>query len=300
MRHSSLFLLICAIATCGSSVAVAQSTDCPAIRTLKPVVQQTMTGLGSAQGIFLQYQTGQAIADIWLYGDAQTGVAHQYKLQTEPMLKLVPTGRHIQFTRKGIDVAPHPTGWTHRPGMPMFLGDTVNQKGLIFTLNPQVWNQSTLDGVIENTAIDDLSLNGTRPEYVRYKNKWVIATTEYGDEGNELRLYDPEALTKVTRASNPHALIAKWPCGPWTQTLHWVDEFQTLVFVQNQIAGLKYRLVCAKFIEGQLQQCQPVDLPFPVDELEGFAYLGGKQQLCLLLSSSRKQNVTFAQWIEEK
>jgi hypothetical protein len=117
----------------------------------------------------------------------------------------------------------------------------------------------------------------------------VIASSDYGPEGNEVRLYDPERLLAAERTSDEGVLLARFPCGPWVQNLHWIDSLGTLVLVQNQIEGRRYRLTFAQLETGaDLTNAPRVDLE-PTDELEGFVLLGGGR--CLLVSSARTDNV---------
>ncbi len=247
----------------------------------------TAEGIGYGQGVF------QHDGKIYLYGDGETGIIREYDWDANSPQKLKYTGVEIRLTRNGEDIAPHPTGLTHHPEHGTFLGDTVNQRGTIFAID---WEQAKQDGNLDNAILnmvnDDLASNGTRPEFVQVDGRWLIATSDYGDTGNELRLYDPTRLKVVSRASAEGVLVSREPCGAFVQSMEWVDEWNQLALVQNQIAGLRYRLTFTTWNDsGELSYSQPYDLQQPLDELEGWTYL--EDGWCLYLSSSLKNNVTF-------
>lgn len=249
--------------------------------------QLTIEGIGYGQGVF----THQGF--IYLYGDAETGVIRQYRWNAQQPLQLQSTGVEIRLTRNGEDIAPHPTGLTHHPQFGTFLGDTVQQKGTIFWIDwERALQDCNLDHAVLNMLNDDLAQNGTRPEFVQINDRWLIATSDYGGTGNELRLYDPIRLKSAVRSSAPGVLVHRQSCGPWVQTVEWVPEFRSLALVQNQIEGLRYRLTFLSWENGlEASSGAPLDLQNPRDELEGWTYLG--EGYCLYLSSSLKQNVSI-------
>ncbi|MCG6158601.1 hypothetical protein [Rubinisphaera margarita] len=256
-------------------------------RLLPAEHRMTAEGIGYGQGVF------QHGGKVYLYGDGETGVIREFEWDVDSPQKLTYTGVEIRLTRNGEDIAPHPTGLTHHPKYGTFLGDTVNQRGTIFAID---WEQAKRDGNLDNAILnmvnDDLASNGTRPEFVEVGGRWLIATSDYGDTDNELRLYDPERLQVVSRASAPGVLVSSESCGAFVQSMEWVDDWDQLALIQNQIAGLRYRLTFTTWNEaGELSYSQPCDLQRPVDELEGWTYLD--DGWCLYLSSSLKNNVTF-------
>ncbi len=260
----------------------------PSLELLNP---QTIPDIGAGQGA--------ALIDgrIYLYGDAETGVIREYTLHDPPDQPptLRPTGRSIRLTRRGEDVAPHPTGLTHHPRYGTFLGDTVRQRGTIFHIDlERALSDGTLDNAILNQTNDDTAVNGTRPEFVRHAGRWLIATSDYGDAGNHVRLLDPGRLASASRTSSPDVLVGRFACGPFVQTLHWLDDRGILVLVQNQKPGLLYRLTFAD-LEASTEEALAatrLDLDHPRDELEGFVLLD--DELCLMLSASRGTNLWFA------
>ncbi|WP_295664917.1 hypothetical protein [uncultured Mucilaginibacter sp.] len=115
-------------------------------------------------------------------------------------------------------------------------------KALIYAINWKgLWQTGTLDGNLLRTIEDDACIQGTRPEYVSYKNKWYVATADYGNHGNEVRLYNPEKLSTCTKTSDPGVLYKKFTCTPWVQNLNWIPQKGLLVLIQNQIEGRKWR-----------------------------------------------------------
>lgn len=268
----------------------------------------TLEGVGAAQGA--SFRDGLA----YVFGDADTGAIRELRIVParrggDPPA-LTPTGRDVRLTRGGVDLAPHPTGLAFPPasdpGLGVFLADTVNRKGTIFRID---WERALADGTLDNAVLatinDDIAVNGSRPVYARWReprtgrDRWVIATSDYGPSGNEVRLYDPERLAAASRTSEPGVLLARIPCGPWVQALHWIDERRTLLIVQNQIEGLRWRLAFAR-LDGASEVASTPTLDFvtPVDELEGMCQLtpmqGGKA-LAVIVTSSRADNL----WVAE-
>ncbi|MEM6505787.1 MAG: hypothetical protein AAF711_10005, partial [Planctomycetota bacterium] len=251
------------------------------------VTRQTIEGVGACQGVFVHE------GSVWMYGDdkdrgvikrlewsgpdvpdgphlVDVGEKYKLKLYRDYSVKQQPD---MKLPSEPI---PHPTGLTHHDDYGTFIGNTVDQKGTIFHITWWGFKQSgSLDTWIQNVIEDDLAKNGTRPEFVRWNGRWLIATADYGDAGNALRLYDPEKLKKAKKTSDPGVLVAEFQCGPFVQSMHWIDEENTLVLAQNQVAGLRYRLTLLKFGEGDTPPRveRMIDLGYPEDELEGFAIL---------------------------
>ena len=250
---------------------------------------QTLDGIGAAQGATC-FQ-----GRVYIYGDAETGVIREYRYDSQGQGELVWTGLEIRLTRHGEDVVPPPTGLTFGP-QGVFLGDTVLRKGTIFQIDWQKAKQDgNLDHAIINQINDDLAINGTRPEYVRFQGRDLIATSDYGPDGNEIRLYDPQRLGVVARTSAAGVLVEKRPAGPWVQSLCYWEKGNRLILVQNQTEGLGYQLTAVSLDEcTETQLCgETIKLAFPKDELEGFEVLPDGR--ALFLSSSRERNV----WITE-
>lgn len=296
----------------GSSVSGARVVaDGASIELLRA---QTFPQLGAAQGV------GMHDGMIYIYGDANTGVVVEFRLvepqSSEPPM-LEPTGRIIRLTRRGENILPHPTGLAWHPLHGCFIGDTVRQKGVIWHIDwPRALADGTLDYAVLNTTIDDLAVNGTRPEFVKLRDgRWMIATSDYGAEGNEIRLYDPERLAHASRTSAAGVIRQRSRSGPFVQTLAWIDELGLVVKVQNQTPGLGYRLTFFELPQeivndpglprGQrpehaddLGRFEPFDFSPPDDELEGFVLLTPIDEhgtaLALLVSAFRHDNVWIA------
>jgi hypothetical protein len=259
-----------------------------------PASARTCAGLGRAQGA--------AVADgkVYLYGDADPGVIREYRLAAAaPGADLVPTGRAASLTRNGIDLLNHPTGLAMHGGLPCFVGNTVTatKQGRIYRLDiEQALRSGTVDGAILNDALDDLAVQGSRPEYVRMGGRWLIATSDYGPGPNFVRFYDPAALAHAERTSAPGVLVRSVPCGAWVQSLHWIDRTHTLVIIQNIIEGRRWRLTLVSDLTAADYRTAPgvrvVDLPGHDDELEGYAEI--KPGIGVFVTSSQENNVTFA------
>jgi hypothetical protein len=244
---------------------------------------ETLSGVGAAQG--LEWRDGK----LYLYGDADVGVIHELDISTSPPRF---TGREIRLTADGRDRVPHPTGLTFHPDYGTFLGNTVAQKGTILHVDwEKMLEVGTLDGAVTNATDDDLAANGTRPEFVRIAERWLVATSDYGDRNNEVRLYHPEALARAARTSEPGVLAHRFSCGPWVQSLHWIDERGLLVLVQNQIEGLRWRLTFVD-LERSVDESRAVVVATqdfePADELEGFHTASATR--AFFVSSSERDN----------
>ena len=168
---------------------------------------QHLSGVGAAQG--LDVRDGL----IWVIGDADSGVARAFTL--EPDGKLAAAGSEVALTVNGADLVPHPTGFTDQPGAGTFLGNTVGGRGEILLVD---WGAATasgtFDGAVINRVADDEAHNGARPELVWVDNRWLIATADYGDGVNELRLYDPDFLLTALNTSDPNVVVMRFPAPP--------------------------------------------------------------------------------------
>jgi hypothetical protein len=255
----------------------------------------TIDSLGACQGI--SYQKG----DVFLYGDREVGMVRKFKMVND---SLVYQGQEYKLTQKGQDVINHPTGIAYNGTGPTFIGNSIrlNAEGtkwraVIYCIDWKgLQRTGTLDGNLINTIEDDACIQGTRPEYVKYEGKWYVATADYGDHGNEVRLYDPEKLKKASKTSEPGVLYKKFTCTPWVQNLHWVANEGVLVLIQNKIEGRQWRFTYVdlhRSLEaGKQVVISQVDHIDRGDELEGFSFIG-KDNKGIAVTSSRKNNVNF-------
>lgn len=281
----SLFLLIPAFII---SVCFESSID------MKLTSSVTVDSLGACQGVSIQH--GKAL----LYGDRNPGMIRQFSFDHDT---LVYDHKECKFTVDGKNIINHPTGVAYHEGMPLFMGNSVrlnkegtSWKALIYLINWKgLWKTGTLDGNLLNTIEDDACIQGTRPEYVKYEGKWYVATADYGNHGNEVRLYDPQKLSKCKKTSEAGVLYKKFTCTPWVQNLYWLNDKNILVLIQNQQEGRKWRFTyvdLAKSIAaGQQQVIKTVDIDERNDELEGFAFTGDTTGIAV--TSSRKNNVNY-------
>jgi hypothetical protein len=137
---------------------------------------------------------------------------------------------------------------------------------------------------------------------VQYKNKWYVATADYGGKNNEVRLYDPWMLKKAKRSSEKNVLVKKFSCSPWVQNLYWMADKGVLVLVQNQIEGRKWRftfLDLEKSIStGSESVIKVIDINGRQDELEGFSFFDNHYNTGIAVTSSKKHNsnLMIANW----
>lgn len=286
-----LLLIACSIALFS---VVPQTVD------LKLVGSSTTDSLGACQGV--SYLDGQA----YLYGDREVGMIRSYTVDRNT---LTYTGQEIKLTEDGTDVINHPTGIAcgqtanGRATRPTFIGNSIrlNPEGtkwraVIYSVDwTGLLRTGTLDGNLLNTIEDDACIQGTRPEYVQVDGNWYVATADYGNRGNEVRLYDPKRLAKAKKTSEPGVVVSKFTCSPWVQNLHWIPEKGVLVLIQNQIEGRRWRFTFLdlkkSIATGHEQVIRAIDVD-RADELEGFTLLGdGKSGIAV--TSSRSNNVHF-------
>ena len=291
-------------AVIGSALLLAAGVVAGAARSRQPTLPsaglsvrvesaQTCDGLGRCQGV----STHDGFA--WLYGDAlPAGVIRQYAVDRGPTAAASPvlryTGLQIALTVGGRNVINHPTGLTWHPRFGCYLGNTVTatRTGTIYHLDwPRAVADRTLDHAVLNVTADDLAVQGCRPEFVRHGDRWLLATADYGCVDNAVRLYDPARLATAARTSDAGVLAQRFPCGPWVQNLHWVDDRGLLVLVQNQTEGRRWRLTPADpWATPDLRRLPAYDGLSRTDELEGFAMLDAGH--AAMVASSSRDNVT--------
>lgn len=254
----------------------------------------TIDSLGACQGISVQQNK------IFLYGDREVGVIREYRLNGDTLMA---TNAEIQLIINDSDIINHPTGIAYRKGMPTFIGNSVrlNKEGtlwkaLIYHVDWEGMQKTrTLEGNLFKIIDDDACIQGVRPEYVRYHNRWWVATADYGNKHNEVRLYDPEALKNASATSDTSVLYKKFTCSPWVQNLHFISESGILVLIQNQIEGRRWRLTfldLEKSIAAGKEHVIKVLDTNRADELEGFAFIE-KKGTAIAVTSSRRSNVNL-------
>jgi len=271
---------------------LAQPKAAPSMKIDQPY---TVDSLGACQGI--SYQDGR----IFLYGDREVGMVREYKQQGDSLLY---TNKEMKLTLNDTDVINHPTGFACHKNAPFFIGNSIrlNKEGtswraVIYCVDWKgLQRTGHLDGNLLNTIEDDACIQGTRPEYVRYNEKWYVATADYGDKGNEVRLYDPKALSKAKRTSDKGVLYKKFVCAPWVQNLYWMADKGLLLLIQNQTEGRKWRFtyvdLAASISSGKQDVVKVVDIDERQDELEGFTFLPGYSK-GIAVTSSRRDNVNI-------
>lgn len=277
--------------------------------TVYPELQQlTIEKIDNCQGVFIW--EGSA----WLYGErGGEGIIKRLKWvgpngNGDPML--IDTGETYELklyrNRYARDddteqlprnLIPNPTGITYHPNHDTFIANTDGKQGTLYPIHFLGLTESgSLDDWIMNKVVDDLSTNGTRPEFVRYNGRWLIATADHGDEGNQLRLYDPDKLKEVSKTSDNGVLVAAFDCGPFVKSMHWIDDTQTLVLAQNQEPGQGYRLTLMSFSDGEQPPVveRVIDLGHPKDEFTGFGIIA--PGWAVMSSASVENNVSIIRW----
>jgi hypothetical protein len=262
--------------------------------TMKINTAYSVDSLGTCQGI--SYQRGK----LFLYGDREVGVIREYKMKGDSLVYLQ---KEMKLTVNNKDVINHPTGIAYHGNMPVFIGNSIRLnpegtlwKAVIYCVDWQgLQCTGTLDNNLLNTIDDDTCIQGTRPEYVQYQNKWYVATADYGEKTNEVRLYDPSVLKTAKKSSDKGVLYAKFSCTPWVQNLCWIPEKRMLVLIQNQVEGKKWRF---SFVDlkrsirsGKAEVLKVIETD-RADELEGFTFTGSLLK-GIAVSSSRRNNVTM-------
>src|SRR5215831_14219128 len=249
----------------------------------------TVDSLGACQGA--SFQNGR----LFLYGDREVGMIREFKMLGDSLAYL---NKEYKLTINDTDLINHPTGIAWNGKDPVFIGNSIrlNREGtlwraMIYCVNwAGLQKTGKLDGNLINTIEDDTCIQGTRPEYVQYKKKWYVATADYGDKKNEVRLYDPGLLQHAKKTSEKGVLVKKFTCTPWVQNIHWIPEKNMLVLIQNQIEGRKWRFTYvdlpASIESGSQQVIKVVDIDRG-DELEGFTFLDNKSKGIAVTSSRR-------------
>jgi hypothetical protein len=256
----------------------------------------TIDSLGACQGI--SWQHGKA----YLYGDREVGMIREFEWKGDSLLY---TGHECRLTLNDTDVINHPTGLAIHGKLPVFMGNSVilnkatNQwKAIIYCIDwAGLQRTGTLDGGnLLNVIEDDACIQGTRPEYVEYDHKWYVATADYGNRANEVRLYDPAVLQHARKTSEKGVVYKKFTCGPWVQNMQWIPGKNLLLLIQNQVEGRKWQFTYVdlkKSLEsGKAEVVKVVSTIDRGDELEGFSFLSSLSK-GVAVTSSRKGNVNF-------
>lgn len=275
-------------------ISVALSAYIPEHLSMSLTRATTVDSLGACQGI--SYQNGR----VFLYGDREIGMIREYQLKGDSLVDL---HKESALTIAGKDLINHPTGIAYHTGRPTFIGNSVKPaveggkwKAVIYQVNWEgLLKTGKLDGNLISTIEDDACIQGTRPEYVEYNKKWYVATADYGNNGNEVRLYDPEALSKASKTSETGVLFKKFSCTPWVQNLHWIADKGIVVLIQNQVEGRKWRFTYVdlkkSIASGKQEVIKEVDID-RADELEGFSFMGSKTA-GIAVTSSKANNVNY-------
>jgi hypothetical protein len=251
----------------------------------------TIEGLGATQGA--SFHDGK----LYLYGDVwnaspRVGVIREYTTDYQA------TGHVIWLRKNDQPLLRHPTGLTWSTQWGTFLGDTVDQKGVIYRFDwPRALADGNLDRAVMDVIDDDAAVNGCRPEFVTVQGKELLATADYGDVRPEVRLYDPGKLLEAKRSSAPGVIAGRFLSGPFNQNLDWDQARGQLTCIQNVIVGRGWQLDVLDLRRalsdgrawGTGVRIRKWTLP-PHDELEGYRPLGNDSGL--FVTSSMKDNLT--------
>ena len=264
----------------GGRVASSLCDTAPGPRLVAPRLERRwLRPVGAGQGI----QVNKGVVNV--YGDSNTGVVMELNH------RLVPTGWVGYFVTGGQTVVQHPVGIAYAPGLPTFIG---SGDGPILVIDWAVFRDAgTLDGAIlrtvEETETPDV-YKGSRPEYVRLGSEWYVATSDFAlsavDDVAELRLMDPLALSHAETTGDPGVIVHRLPVSSYIQSLHWREDIQQLVLVQNlnsraegwklTFLDLEVAIETGSGLSGAVTQT----LCFPYEsELEGYAHLADGRDL---------------------
>jgi hypothetical protein len=259
----------------------------------------TAEGVGAGQALFVRGDNVYILGDLRANNAPGPGVIREFFWSSDPQGRrtLFPSGRQILLTDNGADIARHPTGLTWNANFGYWLGDTVDRKGTLFQIDfERALTQGTLNGCVIRRVEDDAAVNGTRPLFFELPGgRWTLATSDYGESANALRLYDPVALLTASKTSEPGVVVAEAPCGPFVQSLAWLHEEGQLWLVQNITEGLGYRLTELSVDEaGRIRASEVTDFSSPTDELEAFAWMDTDRRQrrgFIMLSASPAGNI---------
>lgn len=303
MRRLSPILLLSLAMLVGCTTG--PTTD----RIDNPIVQRlTIDNIGTCRGLFVWE------GSLWMYGQ-RGGEGVIKRLQwvgpnddDKPMLRDTGETYELKLYRNRYsrsnayemlprNLIPHPAGLTHHEKYDAFIGNTVDHQGTIYAIHFLGLTESgSLDDWIMNKVDDDLASNGSRPEFVRYNGRWLIATADGGDQGNQLRLYDPEKLKTATKTSEPGVLVKAFDCVSNVQSMHWIDDTQTLVLVQHQEAGLADHLILMKFGDGPEPPMihRTINIGQPTEQFTGFALVA--PGWAVMSSANNENNLAILRW----
>jgi len=298
------YIFAFSFAVCGPLQRVNAQTNKPKWKsnaTLSNIQKFTVPEVGACQGVAIVNNK------LYFYGD-RYDVSPRQGIIKEYTLDMKPTGRQLWLNQNKMPRLTHPTGIAYLDKNNVFIGNTFKQQGTIFLIDWELaWQDGNLDRAIKHKVSDDKMINGCRPVLVAVNGRRLIATSDYGNQGNEIRLYAPQMLAKQPQTSAEGVLVAKFLCGPFNQNLHWDAEAGKIVCVQNVTAGRGWRLqtLSPSLAEllNQIEASEPseqlIDLSAspnlvftPSTELEGYCRLpNGKS---LFVTAHRQNNVVIA------
>jgi hypothetical protein len=277
---------LCAIACSGRTLP-------PGECTLTIDHTQTVRGLGSAQGLFVNH------GFVYFLGDTEPSIALEYLVRDDD--ELVPTGRAVRLTHDGASLG-HPQGLTSRDGVGTFLGDTMGRRGVIYELDwAHALDRGELAPAVIERAHDAQERYGLHPELVRVDGHWLLATATYGPTlagDNQIELVDPRRLAKsgLVHDDVVRARFSCESCGTFIQSLTYDEANDLLVLVQNDTKWRGWRLtfvdVARSVAEGDAHVAARLDAHGDrrfESELEGYGVLDDGR--AVFLSNRPRDNV---------
>ena len=307
MRQITRVLVICglALSTCKarppekniSHVAGEEPDDTWSFNSVISGARRTTDlSLGAAQGA--------SVIDgmLYIYGDLEnsqphTGIIKEFDLSARP------TGRKIMLTRFGQPMSAHPSGLSKHPTYGVALGDTVNGRATIFVLDwKQALQDGNLDRAIRKQINDDAAIRGTRPVFINFGGRDLVATADYGDVNTHIRLYDTGALMQSDRTTAPGVMVANIISSPFNQNLFWDTQRQQLIAVQNVTPGRGWRLEHINLASALAANnattpgtVTEVNIYPPHDELEEWTMLPNGEEM--FITSSLSNNITIGKTV---
>lgn len=291
MKRTNIALLLNYLLIC-ASISSASQHQAKSLELLKEV---TIKNVGAAQGICKRN------SKIYIYGDIlknskHTGIIREYDLNFKP------TGKFVWLTKNGKAILKHPTGLTWHKDWGTFMGDTVNGAGTIYQLDwEKMWKDSNLDRAIIKKIVDDAAINGSRPEFVIYKDKPYLASADYGNKNTEIRLYNPKLMLEKGRTSAARVIFRRAKCGPYNQNLCWDNKEKRLICIQNVTAGHGWCLDVLNLntlFKENVKKARIKRVIISRDsELEGFQFY--KNNSGIFVTSDSKNNLAISAPIKE-
>ncbi len=236
---------------------------------------------------------------VYIYGDrGGVGVIQPFQLPDSGVLE--GAGLPMMLTVAGDPAISHPTGLTQQDSQGSYIGESGDGRAVILKIDWEVLRTSgVLDNAILHRVEDGLAIRGSRPEFVRDGERWLIATSDYSPGESEIRLYDPIALAGSANSAEPGVLAATFRSSPYVQSLSYWEARDLLVLAQNTRSGAGWRLsfvaLAASIASGTADVVDVLE-PDLAGELEGVHFIDDSR--LLLVTSDDADNAYPATILE--